>query len=75
MKQWLIRYIIRLYVRLLEDRDFEPTILTNHEKRNNVHLHLIFSNIYIYILVTGSKGQTPIQDTYGSLEEEISLLS
>ena len=62
MKQWQIKYIIRFYVRLLEVPLFLWTVS-------------IFFYLYLYTLVTGSKRQTPIYVTYGSLEEQISFRS
>ena len=62
MKQWQIEYIIRFYIKLLEVPLFLWTVS-------------IFFYLYLYTLVTGSKGTTLINDTYGCLEEQISLRS
>ena len=39
--------------------------------RKNRQLNLFF--LYLYTLMTGSKGQTPIHDTYGWLEEHMPM--
>ena len=55
MRQWQIKYIIRFYVTLLE----VPLFLWTES--------IFFFYLYLYTLVTGLKGQTPIYDSLAPL--------